>query len=100
MKFLAMILLFTGYTLVYAAVAKKGEFATDPWLGIIGDAYTNTNGSSDGSSDSSGTGLTQSQVESQAAGQPTAATPPGAETFPGYRLVRLPNGQYTEVPRA
>lgn len=39
MKFLAIILTFSGYTLVYAAVASQGKFATDPWAGVIFDAY-------------------------------------------------------------
>lgn len=34
-----MFLVFAGYTLVYAAVAKQGAFATDPWAGLFADAY-------------------------------------------------------------
>lgn len=40
MKALAIILTFAGYTLVYAATAKQGRFATEPWAGLFGDAYT------------------------------------------------------------
>ncbi len=40
MKFLAIILTFAGYTLIYAATAKGGKFATDPWNGVLFDAYT------------------------------------------------------------
>lgn len=39
MKFLAIILTFGGYTLIYAAVAKQGRFATEPWAGLFADAY-------------------------------------------------------------
>lgn len=31
--------MFIGYVLVYAAVAKGGRFATEPWLGVSEDAY-------------------------------------------------------------
>jgi hypothetical protein len=40
MKSLAMLLIFAGYTFVYAATAKQGKFATEPWAGIFADAYT------------------------------------------------------------
>lgn len=40
MQALAIILVFGGYTLVYAATAKQGRFATDPWSGLFADAYT------------------------------------------------------------
>jgi hypothetical protein len=40
MKSLAMILTFAGYTLIYAAVANQGIFATEPWNGLFADAYT------------------------------------------------------------
>lgn len=36
------LLLFAGYVLVYAAVANRGVMATDPWLGLFTDAYTNS----------------------------------------------------------
>ena len=31
--------LFTGYTLVYAAVANRGRFAAEPWRAFTEDAY-------------------------------------------------------------
>ena len=31
--------MFGGYTLVYAAVAKGGVFATEPWASWFADAY-------------------------------------------------------------
>lgn len=40
MKAFAILLTFAGYTLVYAAVANRGRFATDPWAGLFADAYT------------------------------------------------------------
>lgn len=40
MKFLSTLLLFSGYLLIYAAVAKGGRFATEPWEGVFHDAYT------------------------------------------------------------
>ncbi len=40
MKSLAAILIFAGYTFVYAAVAKQGKFVTEPWAGLFADAYT------------------------------------------------------------
>lgn len=40
MKALAIILMFSGYTLIYASVANQGRFATDPWAGLFADAYT------------------------------------------------------------
>lgn len=42
MKALATLLIFGGYLLVYAAVAKQGKFATEPWAGLFADAYTTT----------------------------------------------------------
>lgn len=39
MNFLALILAFLGYTLVYAATANHGRFATAPWTGVLADAY-------------------------------------------------------------
>jgi len=29
-----------GYVLIYAAVANSGRFATQPWAGLLEDAYT------------------------------------------------------------
>lgn len=40
MNLLGIGLGFVGYVLVYAAVANHGRFATSPWAGVIGDAYT------------------------------------------------------------
>lgn len=40
MKALAILLVFGGYSLVYAAVANQGKFATEPWAGLFADAYT------------------------------------------------------------
>lgn len=40
MRFLGTLLLLGGYTLVYAAVADAGKFATDPWAGLFADAYS------------------------------------------------------------
>lgn len=39
MGFLSVALTFTGYVLVYAAVAKQGRFATQPLAGVFQDAY-------------------------------------------------------------
>lgn len=39
MKFLSVLLLLGGYLLVYAAIAKNGRFATEPWEGLFHDAY-------------------------------------------------------------
>lgn len=39
-----MILVFIGYTLIYAAVANRGRFATDPWGALLADAYDTTPG--------------------------------------------------------
>jgi hypothetical protein len=39
-KALAIILIFGGYTLIYAATANRGRFATDPWTSLFADAYT------------------------------------------------------------
>lgn len=49
MKSLAMLLIFGGYTLIYAAVANQGEFATEPWAGLFADAYTGAGSTSTGS---------------------------------------------------
>lgn len=54
MKFVAIIMTFIGYVLVYAGVANGGKFATQPWMGIIDDAYSQ--GSSASSSSGSGGG--------------------------------------------
>lgn len=40
MKPLPIVLIFSGYILVYAAVAAGGKFATEPWAGLFYDAYT------------------------------------------------------------
>lgn len=48
MKFITTLLLFAGYTLVYAAVAKGGAFATEPWKGLFADAYSTGGSSSSG----------------------------------------------------
>jgi hypothetical protein len=29
-----------GYILVYASIANSGIYATEPWLGVVSDAYT------------------------------------------------------------
>jgi hypothetical protein len=42
MKSLSIVLVFTGYTLIYAATARQGFFATDPWNALLFDAYTGT----------------------------------------------------------
>lgn len=39
-------LLFSGYLLVYAAVAHAGAFAKEPWRGLYEDAYSASAGSS------------------------------------------------------
>lgn len=39
MGFLSVALVFVGYTLVYAATANHGRFATNPWTGVVADAY-------------------------------------------------------------
>ncbi len=39
MKLLSTLLVFAGYTLVYAAVANHGKYAQIPWLGVFRDAY-------------------------------------------------------------
>lgn len=31
--------LFVGYMLTYAAVANHGHYATNPWGGVVHDAY-------------------------------------------------------------
>ena len=40
MKFLSTLLLLGGYMLIYAAVARNGRFAAEPWEGLFHDAYT------------------------------------------------------------
>lgn len=42
MKPLPIVLIFSGYALIYAAVAAGGKFATEPWAGLFADAYTET----------------------------------------------------------
>ena len=42
MSFVSSALMFIGYLLVYAAVADSGKYATQPWKGVLGDAYTDT----------------------------------------------------------
>jgi hypothetical protein len=39
-NFVGTLLVFGGYVLVYAAVARGGRFATEPWAGLYEDAYT------------------------------------------------------------
>ena len=40
MRSLGMLLLLAGYTFIYAAVAKGGKYATEPWMGFVKDAYS------------------------------------------------------------
>lgn len=40
MNLLAIGTLFLGYLLVYAGIANHGAFASEPWAGLLGDAYT------------------------------------------------------------
>jgi hypothetical protein len=40
MKFVGILFVFFGYTLVYASVAAGGKYATEPWAGMFADAYT------------------------------------------------------------
>lgn len=37
--------MFGGYMLVYAATAKAGAFATEPWATLFSDAYTGSTAS-------------------------------------------------------
>jgi hypothetical protein len=39
-KALSGVFMLGGYMLVYAAVAKQGRFAAEPWAGLLADAYT------------------------------------------------------------
>lgn len=48
MGFLSALFLFLGYVLVYAATANHGAFATEPWAGILADAYGGDTSSSSG----------------------------------------------------
>lgn len=40
MNLLGIGLGFLGYVLAYASTANHGRFATQPWLGVVADAYT------------------------------------------------------------
>lgn len=64
MKFVAIIMTFIGYVLVYAGVANGGKFATQPWMGIIDDAYSQ--GSSAGASAGGSGGSASSNAGSAA----------------------------------
>ena len=48
MTFLTIGTLFVGYVLVYAATANHGRFATEPWAGLLADAYTGSTSSGAG----------------------------------------------------
>ena len=61
MKFLATILTFIGYVLVYAGVANGGKFATQPWMGILNDAYADTNPNVGNTGGSTGAPSTQNR---------------------------------------
>jgi hypothetical protein len=39
MKFIGILTFLAGYALVYASLAAKGVFATQPWAGLFMDAY-------------------------------------------------------------
>lgn len=39
MKVLSIVMILAGYTLIYAAIADHGKFATNPWAGLFMDAY-------------------------------------------------------------
>jgi hypothetical protein len=45
-RFPTAILLFAGYTLLYASVAAGGKMATEPWSGLFADAYTGASATS------------------------------------------------------
>jgi hypothetical protein len=69
-----MILVFSGYMLVYASVAKGGLFALEPWAGLFADAYSTT--------------LTQSQADSGVSPTPAASAPNvGTAATPGNTSV-------------
>lgn len=46
-------MVFIGYVLVYASTANGGKFATQPWMGILQDAYANANSNTSGGTGSS-----------------------------------------------
>jgi hypothetical protein len=53
--------LFAGYTLVYAAVADGGRFATTPWEALRRDAYA---GAGNGAASQGGAGNHPSTIDS------------------------------------
>lgn len=71
MRFLGTLVMFVGYTLIYAAVANRGKFATEPWLGLMGDAY-----------------LPSAPGPSSASGDTTPSVSPGATTPPASHVTR------------
>jgi len=61
---LGNLLILAGYTLVYAAVANGGAFASNPWNGLIASAYEAPSpGSSTGGGGTSLTGGLPSAIE-------------------------------------
>lgn len=59
---LGNLLMLAGYTLIYAATANGGAFASNPWQGLWSDAYQQDSGAGAGSSSSGGGGSLASAI--------------------------------------
>ena len=66
MKLVGILFLFFGYVFVYASVAAKGRFASEPWAALFADAYT----------DASTTTEAFQQTAAQTLGGPASAYTP------------------------
>lgn len=86
MQFIGILLLFGGYTLVYAATAHGGVFATEPWAALYADAYINAGDPYD---------IAALQAKMKAAGSGGIGTSPVPQTTaagPGGRIKGRPRG--------
>lgn len=80
MRFFGTVALLLGYTLVYAAVANHGAFATNPWAALVADAYT---GKHPKVAEGSG-----AQPSSPGVGPGGQGFPGGQGELPGLRRIR------------
>lgn len=86
MKFISTLLMFFGYVLLYSATAAGGKFATDPWVSLYADAYTEARVDQ---------GYAQIQSALAAAGSPSSSVvasrvSAAVKSHPGY--VNVPPG--------
>lgn len=77
------LLIFAGYTLIYAACANRGIMATDPWLGLFTDAYSYQPGDATSVPSSPGPSPSQRRRQDRRAGPLSKSLIPQPAPYPG-----------------